>query len=84
MYGLLLVLMIVPKAAKSGSPSMILCMFAIVLAGCVEKVSTICLAVAVEREWPSVISSGSASKLTLINTWLRRTVGALAFSLLHS
>jgi hypothetical protein len=46
----------------------------IVLCGCVEKVSTICLAVSIEREWPSIISQGSSDKLTTMNTWLRRTV----------
>ena len=74
-YSLLLVLLLVPAARQPGSAALISSMAIIVLCGCVEKVSTVCLAVSIEREWPSTISQGSSEKLTTMNTWLRRTVG---------
>ncbi|KAF5334223.1 hypothetical protein D9611_014333 [Ephemerocybe angulata] len=73
MYGLLLVLFKVESARRRGSAGLVLAMGAIVVFGCAEKVSSVCLAVSVEREWPSVISDGSSDKLTVMNTWLRRT-----------
>ncbi|KAJ2912590.1 hypothetical protein MD484_g7831, partial [Candolleomyces efflorescens] len=72
-YSLLFVLLLVPAARQPGSAALISSMAIIVLCGCVEKVSTVCLAVSIEREWPSTISQGSSEKLTTMNTWLRRT-----------
>ncbi|KAF6750995.1 iron transporter [Ephemerocybe angulata] len=73
MYGLLLLLFKMESARRRGSAGLVLAMGAIVVFGCAEKVSSVCLAVSVEREWPSVISDGSSDKLTVMNTWLRRT-----------
>ncbi|EAU90164.2 hypothetical protein CC1G_05702 [Coprinopsis cinerea okayama7 len=44
----------------------------LVIAGCVLKVSSVCLTLSVEREWPSAIGRGSSQRLTRMNTWIRR------------
>jgi hypothetical protein len=82
-YGLVLVLFLVERARQPGSASIIICMTGIVGTGCLEKLSTTCLAVSIEREWPSVISNGSSTKLATMNTWLRRTV-SISHSRVHT
>ena len=44
----------------------------IILAGCVNKVSSVTATVAVERDWALIIAEDYPNKLTSLNTWLRR------------
>jgi len=44
----------------------------IILCGCVLKLATIGISVAVERDWVTVIANGNSEHLTALNTYLRR------------
>jgi solute carrier family 40 (iron-regulated transporter), member 1 len=44
----------------------------IVLCGCVLKLATVGISVAVERDWVTVIADGNSDHLTRLNTYLRR------------
>jgi hypothetical protein len=50
---------------------------AMVLCGVVLKVSTVCLTISIERDWASTIGAGSSQRLTKLNAWIRRIVGAV-------
>ncbi|KDQ53177.1 hypothetical protein JAAARDRAFT_197661 [Jaapia argillacea MUCL 33604] len=62
------------QASKDlGAPALIWVLFAlIVLAGCVLKLSTIGISVAIERDWATTIAEGNNDRLTTLNTILRR------------
>jgi len=49
----------------------------VVLCGAVLKVSTVCLTISIERDWASTIGGGSSRRLTKLNAWIRRIVGAV-------
>ncbi|GAA99157.1 hypothetical protein E5Q_05849 [Mixia osmundae IAM 14324] len=44
----------------------------ITLSGCVLRLSTIAISVAIERDWATCIAQGSSARLTKLNTSLRR------------
>jgi hypothetical protein len=44
----------------------------IIVFGCCNRLATILNSVAIEREWATTIADGSNSKLTVLNTYLRR------------
>jgi solute carrier family 40 (iron-regulated transporter), member 1 len=44
----------------------------IVLSGCVLKLATTGISVAIERDWVTIIADGDSEKLTRLNTYLRR------------
>ncbi|OCH89023.1 hypothetical protein OBBRIDRAFT_733305 [Obba rivulosa] len=48
-------------------------MFAlIVVAGCVHNLANVTISVSIERDWVTVIASGSSDNLTTLNTYMRR------------
>jgi solute carrier family 40 (iron-regulated transporter), member 1 len=49
----------------------------VVLCGAVLKISTVCLTISIERDWASTIGAGSSQRLTKLNAWIRRIVGAV-------
>ncbi|EPQ52787.1 hypothetical protein GLOTRDRAFT_79978 [Gloeophyllum trabeum ATCC 11539] len=54
-------------------PTLTWVLFAIItLLGCVLKVSTVGISVAIERDWATCIAEGHDSRLTTVNTVLRR------------
>jgi iron-regulated transporter 1 len=49
-------------------------LFAIItLSGCVLKLATVGINVAIERDWVLCIADGSDARLTKLNVWMRRT-----------
>lgn len=81
LYAFLLILLVkYPSEAalagqtiKYGGHPIIWILFAlVVLASCVMKLSDIAMSVAIERDWVTIIASGSDARLTRLNLWLRR------------
>lgn len=75
-YALFLVLFLhFRRNIQSGGhvPALVWALLAlIVICGCILKLATIALSVAVERDWATVIAEGSSENLTKLNTYLRR------------
>ncbi|KAJ6632267.1 Ferroporti-1 [Mycena sp. CBHHK59/15] len=57
--------------ARFSSTSLMLFIL-LVLMGCMLQLSTICISIAVERDWATCISAGSSAKLGKLNTYLRQ------------
>ncbi|KAJ6632275.1 Ferroporti-1 [Mycena sp. CBHHK59/15] len=61
------------RSVDSRFSSTSLMLFALlVLMGCMLQLSTICISIAVERDWATCISAGSSAKLGKLNTYLRQ------------
>ena len=58
-------------ASLSNIPSLLL-FLGIVVSGCVLRVSTVCIQIAIERDWVISISEGIEGRLTTLNISLRR------------
>jgi len=58
-------------ASLSNVPSLLL-FLGIVVSGCVLRVSTVCIQIAIEKDWVISISEGIDARLTMLNISLRR------------
>lgn len=58
-------------ASLSDVPSLLL-FFGVVVSGCVLRVSTVCIQIAIEKDWVISISEGIEGRLTTLNISLRR------------
>jgi iron-regulated transporter 1 len=58
-------------ASLSNVPSLLL-FFGIIVSGCLLRVSTVCIQIAIEKDWVISISEGIEGRLTTLNISLRR------------
>ncbi len=61
-----------PNPASLSNVSSLLLFLGIVVAGCVLRVSTVCIQIAIEKDWAISISQGIEGRLTTLNISLRR------------
>ena len=61
-----------PNPASLNNVSSLLLFLGIVVAGCVLRVSTVCIQIAIEKDWVISISEGIDGHLTTLNISLRR------------